>query len=484
MRRLLVSLAAVTMIAVMPVLVHADDQLVAKGVVSAIKAQQSSGAINEFSVDLQVEDGVVWLKGSVKSLANRDSILNAAAEVAGVKKVVNDITIREAKPDKTEESGDVFGSIAKGVSDAGNAVASFFGSSEESSEAKPKAERLTPMEKEELPAKVAPPVQETAKPRPSVAPKIERLESILTDDDLARAIGAQLEQQKALGNLKTFGVKLSVNKGVVWVGGSVGTAGERALILDIAKRTKGIQQVVDRIAIAAPAQPQQLSVAGIQPQMPEVDDQAIANAIGRFLNAKRDSGELGNFNVYTSVSGGTVWMRGRVASRDHRDLVLKMASEIDGVIQVVNELDVQLPATIHVKADTSAAAELGPVNPELVQVAAQQQIQAEPQVQPATPAPANPILQAGAALAAPIALASNAIGMSQPQLEQPNLPGYAWPTYAPYPNYGAVTYPRQYSPSAWPYIGPFYPYPQVPLGWRKVTLEWDDGWWFLNFKSN
>ena len=119
-----------------------------------------------------------------------------------------------------------------------------------------------------------------------------------------------------------------------------------------------------------------------------------------------------------------------------------------------------------------------------VQVAAQQQIQAEPQVQPATSAPANPILQAGAALAAPIALASNALGMSQPQLEQPNLPGYAWPTYAPYPNYGAVTYPRQYSPSAWPYIGPFYPYPQVPLGWRKVTLEWDDGWWFLNFKSN
>jgi hypothetical protein len=44
-----------------------------------------------------------------------------------------------------------------------------------------------------------------------------------------------------------------------------------------------------------------------------------------------------------------------------------------------------------------------------------------------------------------------------------------------------LTYPKQYSPTAWPYIGPFYPYPQVPLGWRKVTLEWDDGWWFLDF---
>jgi hypothetical protein len=67
--------------------------------------------------------------------------------------------------------------------------------------------------------------------------------------------------------------------------------------------------------------------------------------------------------------------------------------------------------------------------------------------------------------------------------DNPQMPGYAWPSYAAYPNYAALTYPQQYSPSAWPYIGPFYPYPQVPLGWRKVTLEWDDGWWFLDFSD-
>lgn len=67
--------------------------------------------------------------------------------------------------------------------------------------------------------------------------------------------------------------------------------------------------------------------------------------------------------------------------------------------------------------------------------------------------------------------------------DQPHLPGYAWPSYAAHPNYAALTYPKQYSPTAWPFIGPFYPYPQVPLGWRKVTLEWDDGWWMLDFKD-
>jgi hypothetical protein len=72
-------------------------------------------------------------------------------------------------------------------------------------------------------------------------------------------------------------------------------------------------------------------------------------------------------------------------------------------------------------------------------------------------------------------------GNSAVRYDHPNVPCYAWPTYAAHPNYAAVTYPKQYSPTCWPYIGPFYPYPQVPLGWRKVTLEWHDGWWNLDF---
>lgn len=71
-----------------------------------------------------------------------------------------------------------------------------------------------------------------------------------------------------------------------------------------------------------------------------------------------------------------------------------------------------------------------------------------------------------------------------PSYDNASMPGYAWPSYASYPNYAALSYPKQYSPTAWPYIGPFYPYPQVPLAWRKVSLEWDDGWWFLDFSAH
>ncbi len=70
------------------------------------------------------------------------------------------------------------------------------------------------------------------------------------------------------------------------------------------------------------------------------------------------------------------------------------------------------------------------------------------------------------------------------QASQPGLPNYAWPSYAPYPNMSAVGYPTAYPWQAWPNIGPFYPYPEVPLDWRAVTLRWDDGIWWLDFKKH
>ncbi|MHB1561662.1 MAG: BON domain-containing protein, partial [Isosphaeraceae bacterium] len=70
------------------------------------------------------------------------------------------------------------------------------------------------------------------------------------------------------------------------------------------------------------------------------------------------------------------------------------------------------------------------------------------------------------------------------QAAMPGYPNYAWPSYAPYPNFSAVGYPTAYPWQAWPNIGPFYPYPEVPMDWRAVTLRWDDGIWWLDFKKN
>jgi hypothetical protein len=70
-------------------------------------------------------------------------------------------------------------------------------------------------------------------------------------------------------------------------------------------------------------------------------------------------------------------------------------------------------------------------------------------------------------------------GMGSAEMNAPPLPPNAWPTYAPHNNVSRVAYPTAYPYNAFPFIGPYYPFPKVPLGWRKVTLEWEDGhWWY------
>jgi len=64
-------------------------------------------------------------------------------------------------------------------------------------------------------------------------------------------------------------------------------------------------------------------------------------------------------------------------------------------------------------------------------------------------------------------------------MNPPSMPPYAWPTYAPYNNYSRVAYPTAYPYEQFPFIGPMYPFPRVPLGWRSVSLTWEDGhWWY------
>ena len=70
-------------------------------------------------------------------------------------------------------------------------------------------------------------------------------------------------------------------------------------------------------------------------------------------------------------------------------------------------------------------------------------------------------------------------------LNPPQMPPYAWPTYAPYNNYSRVAYPEAYPYNAWPFIGPCYPFPKIPLGWRSVKLQWEDGhWWYSKVATN
>jgi hypothetical protein len=182
---------------------------------------------------------------------------------------------------------------------------------------------------------------------------------------------------------------------------------------------------------------------------------------------------LGGNDINIDYANGVATLTGAVNTPDQKHAAQSAAGKVPGVKRVENKLAVTEPTG-------------RPTIPEAVARsprARQVNVQAAYEGQAYTPVagqgglqPAEPVAPAPSPMyGAPTGAASHVI------YNQPNNPSYAWPSYAQYPNYAAVTYPTQYAASAWPYIGPFYPYPQVPLGWRKATLEWDDGYWNLSF---
>lgn len=262
----------------------------------------------------------------------------------------------------------------------------------------------------------------------------------------------------------------------------------------------------------------------VLPALALAGNQQVAEQIARNL---RHSGQMSDYKIGVKYQDGTAWLGGRVSSEKQMDMALRLTFQIQTVDRVVNNLTVAnnrtsesvaaklqrvrqsrgnplRNATAHADRVPSSYSQspLRPVGNEELEPVLQQAPTRMPQYASAPVRAQRPVgmPRAAARMAmqpnmrgpaacyqgAPLPMHRAGVSPSGPApacYDQPNMPNYAWPSYAAYPNYAAVTYPKQYSPAAWPYIGPFYPYPQVPLGWRKVTLEWDSGWWFLDFKD-
>jgi hypothetical protein len=203
----------------------------------------------------------------------------------------------------------------------------------------------------------------------------------------------------------------------------------------------------------------------------------------------KKSGRLSGYSIGVKYKDGTAWLRGHVASEEQRQAAMSIVRNHDRVAKVVENLTVNnsmvksMPegwvdkGTLIPSTANSSQGRLASSN---VYQGDVRHAQAETM---ATPIP-NDVEYRGQYSGQPIPtqMTSMSGGVAAVRYDHPNMPNYAWPSYAAYPNYAGVTYPNQYSATAWPFIGPFYPYPQVPLGWRKVTLEWDDGWWMLDFQ--
>ena len=254
---------------------------------------------------------------------------------------------------------------------------------------------------------------------------------------------------------------------------------------------------------------------------PVSNNQQVAEKIGEALT----SANLDGYDIQIRYQNGTAMLDGSVGTQAERANASRVVSSVPGVSSVANRLAcTEEPARPVARQPGQMGpgqmgpgqmgpgqmgpGQMGPAGPYGQVPNAQGQYGPPPQYGPgpqgniyaagyrqpgAGPMPGQP-MPPGAGMpqmagampmgpGAPPSYGQPGAGASQAVYNNPSLPDYAWPSYAQYPNSAAVNYPTQYSASAFPYIGPFYPYPQVPLGWRDATLRWDDGQWNLMFRS-
>lgn len=346
-------------------------------------------------------------------------------------------------------------------------------------------------------------------------------------EDIAKALGR--------ANLIHKDVSIEYKAGVATIGGQIKDEAQRALVTRIISRVPGVQTVENSLTLmdgsapnpaASVPQGSQIQQAAAAQQgaadrrvQPVAFDQKAARSnqeVAQNIAEALTSAGLSGYDIEVRYKNGVASLIGNVENPGQAAMAQQATSSVPGVGQVLNELRVKgHPSQV---AQGPGQPQFGPQGPygqmppgepqfgpqgppqfapqgsgpqygRPMQQQMQQYIQQTQAMVPQgmQPGPGPGFVPPAAGYAPqgmPPGPGPGNVGQVGHQVyNQPNMPDYAWPSYAQYDNYAAVTYPSQYDASAFPYIGPYYPYPQVPMGWRSSTLEWDDGSWNLTFDS-
>lgn len=290
--------------------------------------------------------------------------------------------------------------------------------------------------------------------------------ALANDQQIAQTIIQKLEQQKQAGQLSGFGIDLQVDNGTVFMNGRVTSPEQQQIALGIAQRTAGVKEVVNGLKITeAPAAKPVMAPA-------EAKQGGMFANLGSSMKKALGGDNVQQVSNVEPINAPKTSVLKKSTAKPAPSYTAEMGSGVTGQTRLVSAQEPPTPGYLA----PAPQPQMG-VNPAYHQAARAQQMP-----YPFAQTSGYHAGQVGP-VGGPVPSMPSGMGVAPARYDHPNMPGYAWPSYAAHPNYAAVTYPKQYSPTAWPYIGPFYPYPQVPLGWRKVTLEWDDGWWMLDFKD-
>jgi hyperosmotically inducible protein len=224
------------------------------------------------SVKVATVDHVVTLTGTVPSQAVKDRALQIARETTGVTSVVDKLTIGDVPAGKTTAQK-AAGGVEKGVDKSADAVGTAAHKSagavdkskekvgeaaEKTGEAIGTAAKATGKAVDTAAHKTAEATEKAAektkdattsaghKTKEATSGTAGKAEDAVTDAAITTAV-----KSKLLGDGKTPGLKIDVDtdNGIVTLNGDVATAEARAEAVRLARGTKGVKRVVDKLTV-------------------------------------------------------------------------------------------------------------------------------------------------------------------------------------------------------------------------------------------
>jgi hypothetical protein len=176
-------------------------------------------------------------------------------------------------------------------------------------------------------------------------------------------------------------------------------------------------------------------------------NQALADRVAQQVT---QAGTMRGYQLDIETQSGVVTLSGRVADERQRADLIQLVKGQTGVVEVKDQLQIASGEAIRLVSDVPMTE--------------------------AAPAPAGELVEPEPVY--------NYQGGIAPYSDSPVVPPYSWPAYTPYNNFASMAYQTQYPSGAWPFIGPPYPYPMIPSGWRRVSLTWKKGYWWMRFHAH
>jgi osmotically-inducible protein OsmY len=317
----------------------------------------TSDAVKTTNIDVDTEDGVVMLAGTVPSAEARQEAVKLAQGVAGVSRVEDKLTV--AAPGATGSAAERASADAGDDADRSPAwittkiQARYFVNPElkpwnidvttstggvvtlegEIDSEADRAEAVRIARETEGVTDVRDALrlkaEATAASRPAGAAATDAASEAITD----AWITVKIQSKYFLDpDVKGRNIDVTTNDGVVTLRGEVGTFGERRHAASLARGTDGVREVRDELRVD-----QTVARSDARPATEAIEDAAVTMKVQAkyFVDD-----QIRASAIDVTTDRGVVTLEGTVASADERKAAEALASDTEGVSRVVNRLKV------------------------------------------------------------------------------------------------------------------------------------------------